>query len=463
MASIQTASTFFSFKKFKWLARGIVVALPILVLWEVFLPPLGGIAPPAVAEIPHVAEADNAAVEYVEAVRECTHTKNGKAAPLVVIDPDCWANQGSHFLPDQLAYLDRFAASARHLEMGATRPKFQYYTEAPTVETPGFDLIELRDMIRHAVALGLAQVQRGQVVEGVRLLLAAYRCGSAWASEPVCPLSQGLNGVGNRKLVTGALFYVMHKTTLSRPLLLQIAREVARNDSALVPPARYLELEAQGLDRYVYGAATGAPSGEMALLPQALRERCYLGFLTIHQAYVAQRRAFCEAYDVAGATRADREWTESESCRPTLSYWLHHPFPTEVAADAFFEQSGLPNWGRVLAVMYLDRAAARGLQATACLQAYRTEHSAYPAELASAFREAILPLPVDVCTGKPMGYRLEGPRAVAWLPGVDGSDDGGRLDYELRSQTNPNVSMCDLLYTSSEIPTAFRYPLPPQK
>ena len=72
-----------------------------------------------------------------------------------------------------------------------------------------------------------------------------------------------------------------------------------------------------------------------------------------------------------------------------------------------------------------------------------------------ALAEAGLRWPLDVVTRRPVGYRLEGDRATAWLAGFDGKDDGGHSPYLdlLQATIAPGT---DLIYRTFEMPPTLR-------
>jgi hypothetical protein len=62
---------------------------------------------------------------------------------------------------------------------------------------------------------------------------------------------------------------------------------------------------------------------------------------------------------------------------------------------------------------------------------------------------------VDLVTRRPVGYRLEGDRATAWLAGFDGKDDGGHVPYLdlVQATIAPGT---DLVYRTAETPPTLR-------
>ena len=65
--------------------------------------------------------------------------------------------------------------------------------------------------------------------------------------------------------------------------------------------------------------------------------------------------------------------------------------------------------------------------AACALERYRIEHNTYPDTLEAANRAGETPIPPDVISGKPMGYRKTADgRYALWCVGFDGKDDGGK-------------------------------------
>jgi hypothetical protein len=80
---------------------------------------------------------------------------------------------------------------------------------------------------------------------------------------------------------------------------------------------------------------------------------------------------------------------------------------------------------------FVDRAVYAQCQLDlaiiACaLERFRLEHGSYPNALVELARSGEKPLPLDILSGKPMGYRkTDDGRYVLWAVGYDRADDGG--------------------------------------
>jgi hypothetical protein len=84
------------------------------------------------------------------------------------------------------------------------------------------------------------------------------------------------------------------------------------------------------------------------------------------------------------------------------------------------------------AVVYAQSADNRAIAACA-LERYRIEHGAYPETLEAANHPGEEPIPLDIISGKPMGYRkTPDGRYALWCIAFTGKDNGGKrvLDKE---------------------------------
>jgi len=79
--------------------------------------------------------------------------------------------------------------------------------------------------------------------------------------------------------------------------------------------------------------------------------------------------------------------------------------------------------------------------AACALERYRIEHNTYPDTLEAANRAGEPSIPLDVISGKPMGYRKtpDGKYAL-WCVGFDGKDDGGKRVLDATNPANTRFS-----------------------
>jgi hypothetical protein len=76
-------------------------------------------------------------------------------------------------------------------------------------------------------------------------------------------------------------------------------------------------------------------------------------------------------------------------------------------------------------VVYAQTGVNQAIAACA-LERYRIEHGKYPDNLAAANHPGEKPIPLDIISGKPMGYRkTPDGRYLIWCVGFSGLDHGG--------------------------------------
>lgn len=79
--------------------------------------------------------------------------------------------------------------------------------------------------------------------------------------------------------------------------------------------------------------------------------------------------------------------------------------------------------------------------AACALERYHIEHGGYPDSLADANRAGETSIPLDVISGKPMGYRKTANGKYAlWCVGFDGKDDGGKRVYDEKNPSGARFS-----------------------
>ncbi|MEZ0274875.1 MAG: hypothetical protein ACAH88_08215 [Roseimicrobium sp.] len=72
------------------------------------------------------------------------------------------------------------------------------------------------------------------------------------------------------------------------------------------------------------------------------------------------------------------------------------------------------------------------------LERYRIEHGGYPDTLRDLSRPGEKPLPLDILSGAPFGYRkTEDGRYILWGVGYDGTDDGGQNNEGTTARSKP--------------------------
>ena len=103
-----------------------------------------------------------------------------------------------------------------------------------------------------------------------------------------------------------------------------------------------------------------------------------------------------------------------------------------------------PMSGATLKIVYAQSLINRAIAACA-LERYRIEHNAYPDTIEAANRPGEKAIPLDILSGKPMGYRKTANGKYAlWCVGFTGIDHGGK---RILDEQNPErTRFADLKY-----------------
>jgi len=106
--------------------------------------------------------------------------------------------------------------------------------------------------------------------------------------------------------------------------------------------------------------------------------------------------------------------------------------------DEFLALIAVPAFrGVTYRVVYTQCLVNEAIAACA-LERYRIEHGAYPDTLEAANIVGEKSIPLDVISGKPMGYRKTADgRYALWCVGFDGKDDGGKRGYDEKHPEGP--------------------------
>jgi hypothetical protein len=115
---------------------------------------------------------------------------------------------------------------------------------------------------------------------------------------------------------------------------------------------------------------------------------------------------------------------------------LSHP-------DEIFALLALPATATVSARVVYSQCINDQAIAACALERYRIEHGAYPDHLEDANHPGEKPIPPDLISGKPMGYRkTPDGRYVLWSVGFDQKDDGGKrnLNPEAKQKKKSDLS-----------------------
>jgi len=413
-----------------------LLGLAGFVLFYVMLvPPWGVVRPGPRVPLAPVAAAENAWTEYSVALADL----HREAAPR-------WLGEAAaHDLtPEVLAYLGRHVDALAHLRTGATRARFGYFEEPPTVVTPVPDLQALRHLAELAAAEARRLREAGDPAGALALETAAYRHGTDLA-QPDAGVLLPIVAAGCRRSTAAALFTSLAADAPAEALA-RAARDVAAEDARMPGAWQATSSEWRLVARTVEDGFLTSRDGPRS--PAALRLRVYDSFLRQHGAVLEEARPLLEAWDFTGLQELDERLPKQLAVRaaPWRNFWLIDNLAARMVNGVVAPLS------RPARLLYVDRANGAAFQVLAACRAYQISHGRLPEDPQVALAEAGIEWPLDPVTRRPAGYRLEAQGAVVWMAGFDGRDDGGREPYldKVQAVIAPGT---DLVYRIGEAPT----------
>jgi hypothetical protein len=382
---------------------------------------------------------ENAWTEYAQALADLGR----EPAPAWLTD----ASTSAELTAEQRGYLARHLEALAHLRAGSTRARFEYFDEAPTVVTPVPDLQRLRHLAELAAAEARRRRDAGDPAGALELETIAYHYGTDLAQLDA-GLLLPITAAGCRRSAAAALYASLGRDAPAEAFV-KAARAVAAEDSRMPSAWQATESEWRLISRTVEDDFLGTSAGPAG--PTAFRLRVFASFVRQHDGVLDEARPLLESWDFPGLQELD------ERVRPTLrsrtaswrSLFIVDSLAARITAGVVAPLS------RPARLFYADRANGAAFQILAACRAHQIRHGRLPVDPAAALAEAELRWPLDVVTRRRVGFRLEDGRAVAWLAGFDGRDDGGHAPYLdlVQATITPGT---DLVYRLGEMPPTLR-------
>jgi hypothetical protein len=417
----------------------LLLGLTGLAFLYVMLVPPSDVPRRAHPRMPALPAQENAWTEYAQALADLGR----EPAPPWLRE----ATTSPELTADQRAYLGRHLAALAHLRAGSTRARFEYFAEAPTIITPVPDLQRLRQLAELAAAEARRLREAGDAGGALELEAAAYHYGTDLAQLDA-GLLLPITATGCRRSAAAALFASLGQDAPTASVA-RAARAVALEDGRMPSAWQATDSERRLIARTVEDGFLGPDAGPAG--PSAFRLRVFASFRRQHDAVLEEARPLLEAWDFPGLQSLDERVLPRLRSRasPWRSLFLVDNMAARITAGVVAPLS------RPARLLYADRANGAAFQLLAVCRAYRLAHGRLPADPADALAQAGLPWPVDLVTRRPVGYRLEGDRATAWLAGFDGKDDGGHVPYLdlVQATIAPGT---DLVYRTAETPPTLR-------
>ncbi|MBX7222384.1 MAG: serine/threonine protein kinase [Blastocatellia bacterium] len=413
------------------------LTVALLFTYVLGVPPTGPQPQSQFTIYPVVPKEQNAWEEYRTALRKLEAT-----FPSTEVFPSKLAEYGQWKRDDLVTidniFLDEGLQAAFHLAEGAKRPFAQFANpNNPQAETPPFQGV--RNLVTYTTCEARRQFHLGNQRKAVELGLAAYHF-TIDLEEPSAPYLNHLLGFNTRPIVNRFLFGLLSREDLEPALYQEIANRLAAEDTRLPTPAQIgvrqtqlanMELAYMLDEPASHSTSIPVVSGANAFeeqvrlisaLAPGFHRSIYRHVLRFEEHFGKRLRPEMASWDYFQLEQEiNRQQDELLGPLPYLSPAKYVAF--RMARTRITVQKNL--WRK----MYQHQTFQAGLITLAALQSYRQRHGGYPDNPAVALKEIGCLVPLDLVTGKPIGYRLEKEGPVWWMPGPDGKDDGGQIPY----------------------------------
>ena len=437
------------------LVAGSLVA--VILLWYAnlaFVRPLGAVPRiklPAVAAIPDDTNAWKRYFAALELLARHDPTFTDLAGPNRLLAYG--TGQTDELEAADRALVNESGGALERLRAGAERPSAQYAARPVSATTPPPDFLAVSRLAGIALAEARDRAEASDFARADAALLSAVRF-SADVSEPRGNLLAAVAAAHLQRACSRLLFAWLARGELSADRALAFARALADVERRMPTPAEVVDGERRAFVYELQGEILDGQPGRRAdsqvrdvLASGAfagLRLRSWTAFVRAFDAAHERVRPDLERWDTRTLADALRDASDTPVWRAVVD-------PTEFAGRSMVGLSVPQAFGPMGSLLYRARAERDALRALLVADAYRQRHGAFPESLDAACAEAGVEVPVDVKTGRPIGYRLEGGEPLVWLAGYDGADDGGRAGYEPDERLE-GVPGRDLVFRRGDVP-----------
>jgi serine/threonine protein kinase len=435
-----------------WARKPVLVAwllalsLTWSVVYTVFIPPVGVVAPAERRQLKLIWDEENAWPEYRVAIRKLgsedfRHTQElqGKIFE--------YAFRNAPLTDEVRAVLNDNQDALRHLIAGAKRPKFQFITKEKGTRTETPNLVAVRGPVKLAAAEARRLQEAGKPDEAIEVMTAAFRMSTDFAEREGSLISLLISMAARDlccKMIADWLKRGGADTARQADLLRRLADIDRRMPVSAMP---YFDNEARFFQQTMEEAANGwdttefLPPGTFGIVQDGLPFAAGLRLCT--------QRGFQRYWE------RERPILEEASKR-----WDFATFHDRMTATAAFDPGIAPaeslelyiaKFSTTLArfttvrTLYRDHTRTRGIMALLACDIYKKRHGAFPANLETAFKECGVTPQFDPVTQKLPGYRLADGVPELWFVGFDRQDDGGKTPYNLEKNKNQIVPGTDFL------------------
>ncbi len=414
------------FRSHSLVASVLVACMAIGAFDFVFVPPLSPPQRLPRETIEKISDAENAWVEYKAALAPL---ENGdfleykyKADPLRQYASGMTAS----LEPTLREFVDRNSPALSHVIEGARRPRVQITT------TPVFELQTRGPNLRGCRLLAtIAAVRIRDLVdarrsdEAAELAAAAYRMGADLGAAGSTPIGQR-HSATMRSILSDAVIY-MARASDSPDQDLRLALALGELEDRVASPEVVVSDEWEEMHRLTEHELLDSDSelntASFFRLFPGLRTRSYTRFAEVYPRMLDRLRPHLAEWDIAALENVRREEVDR------VTSWRFWMWPENAIAQPFLHMGLYSSPGYTVRGLYAAKARCAAARALLLAEVYRKRHGAYPESLQAACDDLRVDAPVDVMTGRAVGYRLEGDAPMVWFAGFDGRDDGGHVAF----------------------------------
>lgn len=464
----------FSAKRKIFLAASLVISILFSSFsYILIIPPFGKHVHTPRPNIEKVADSENAWIDYNRAIQDVIDFPVAVAKPTDKSVKEIIGNLTIQNMKDpgyanledaafgkkdfnekQLAYLDSHQGAIKYLLSAAKKPKAQFSSELPSINSPTPNLLELRALAHIAAAEVRRLQQKGKVAEAVELALANYKMAIDIGSDTTGTLIALLISIVCRGIAAKSLLTLIYSNTTDAKMDTEIARQITYLDSRIPNAYQALATELRGsqisledlllnADEHTIDNALGKNMEIEKIFIKTfpgLRTRVYNNYAKVSEKYLDTIKPSLETWDF-----------QSKLYQQSFNDLVSVPYSIDGFIAYYLFSMGLPSGLATMKSLYTCSSISQSVAIFASASAYKKLHGEFPTTLELAISEVNLPMPIDLTTKKIVGYRLENNMPIAWFAGVDGQDDGGIFAYKFADYFTA-VSGKDLVFYYNTFP-----------
>jgi hypothetical protein len=342
---------------------------------------------------------------------------------------------------------------------GAKKPKAQFHSEAPTINSPVPNLLQMRGLATLIAAQVRNLGQNGKVEEALELALVNYKMATDIGKDETASLIAGLISVVCRGIANRSILTLMYSGKTTAEMDKKIANYIAEQDKFMPSVYKLFSIErvamessfedilitqtSSRLDEIFYNDWS---TGKMLVRTfPGLRVKVFKKYVTLSQESLNLMHSSADNWDFPESDRAMEKI--SAKARDLLSWGLS---PADIIASYVF-YIAIPNATATMKSLYLDNVMGKTTTVFAACLAYKKTHQEFPKTLSAAMLEVGLPIPVDVTTNQHIGYKMENDIPTVWFSGCDGINDGGQKAYSAEDR-NKNTPGRDYIFSYGQLP-----------